>query len=156
MSAIGLRPYLASDLARCLSIFAASIAELASEDYSEDQCEAWIAAAEDTKAFAKRLTDSITLIATLEGEPVGFASLKGADLIDMIYVDPEFARKGVGTALLDALSRLAAARGAKSLLADVSDTAKPLFDRLGFQSQKRNLVLKGEEWLGNTSMSKTL
>jgi len=156
MSAIGLRPYLASDLARCLSIFAASIAELASEDYSEDQCEAWIATAEDPKAFAKRLTDSITLIATLEGEPVGFASLKGADLIDMIYVDPEFARKGAGTALLDALSRLAAARGAKSLLADVSDTAKPLFERQGYIPERRNLVTLGDEWLGNTTMRKVL
>jgi putative acetyltransferase len=156
MSAIGLRPFLVSDLPRCLSIFATSIAELASEDYSEDQCEAWIAAAEDTKAFAKRLTDSITLIATLDGEPAGFASLKGADLIDMIYVDPEFARKGVGTALLDALSRLAAARGAKSLLADVSDTAKPLFERQGYIAERRNLVTLGDEWLGNTTMRKTL
>jgi len=151
MSAIGLRPFLVSDLPRCLSIFATSIAELASEDYSEDQCEAWIAAAEDTKAFAKRLTDSITLIATLDGEPAGFASL-----IDMIYVDPEFARKGVGTALLDALSRLAAARGAKSLLADVSDTAKPLFERQGYIAERRNLVTLGDEWLGNTTMRKTL
>ncbi len=94
MSAIGLRPYLASDAARCLSIFATSIAELAREDYDDEQCEAWIATAEDKTAFAKRLQESLTLIATIDGESAGFASLKGADLIDMIYVDPEFARKG--------------------------------------------------------------
>jgi putative acetyltransferase len=57
---------------------------------------------------------------------------------------------------MDALIKLARARGAKTLTSEVSDTAKPLFDKLGFQSQKRNLVLTGEEWLGNTSMSKTL
>ena len=60
------------------------------------------------------------------------------------------------TVLMDALIKLSRARGAKILTGEISDTAKPLFDRLGFQSQKRNLVLKGEEWLGNTSMSKTL
>ena len=73
----------------------------------------------------------------------------------MLFVEPAHARRGVATGLLDALSRLARARGAAELTSEVSDTAKPLFDRLGFQSQKRNLVLKGEEWLGNTSMKKT-
>ena len=156
MSAIGLRPYLPSDGARCLSIFAASIAELANEDYSEEQCEAWIAVAEDQAGFLKRLKDSLTLVATFDGEPAGFASLKGADVVDMIYVGPEFARKGIGAALLDALARIASARGAKTLTSDVSDTAKPLFERQGYSAQRRNLVTLGEEWLGNTTMSKTL
>ena len=50
----------------------------------------------------------------------------------MLYVDPAFARRGVATALVDALVRLAAARGAKTLTAEVSDTARPLFERQGF------------------------
>jgi len=41
----------------------------------------------------------------------------------MLYVDPASARRGAATALLDAIERLAAARGAKRLTADVSDTA---------------------------------
>jgi putative acetyltransferase len=156
MSAIGLRPFLPLDAERCKSIFAASIAELAIEDYSEEQCEAWIAAAEDVKAFGKRLGEALTLMATVEGESAGFATLKGADIVDMIYVDPEFARRGVGAALLDALTKLATARGAVRLTADVSDTAKPLFERQGYVSERRNLVTLGDEWLANTTMSKTL
>jgi putative acetyltransferase len=157
MSTIGLRPFLAADAARCLSIFAASITELAIEDYSEEQCEAWVAAgAGDPKAFAKRLTDSLTLVATVDGESAGFASLKGADVVDMLYVDPEFARRGVATALLDALAKIAAARGAARLTADASDTAKPLFERQGYVAARRNLVTLGDEWLANTTMSKKL
>ena len=156
MSAIGLRPFLPGDAARCKSIFAASIAEVAIEDYSEQQCEAWIAAADDQKAFAKRLTDSLTLVATIDGESAGFATLKGADIVDMIYVDPEYARRGVGSTLLDALAKLASARGAARLTADVSDTAKPLFERRGYASERRNLVTLGDEWLANTTMSKKL
>jgi putative acetyltransferase len=156
MSAIGLRPYLPADAARCLSIFAESISEIASEDYGEEQCEAWIAAAGDTRTFGKRLGDSLTLVATVGGESAGFATLKGADVVDMIYVAPEFARQGVGTALLDALAKLGTARGAARLTADVSDTAKPLFERQGYVSERRNLVTLGDEWLANTTMSKTL
>ena len=153
---VALRPYLPADARQCAIIFRSAIEELGEEDYSEAQCEAWAAVADDEAEFAKGLAGDLTLVATDEGEIVGFASLKGDSHIERLYVHPGHARSGVATVLMDALMKLARARGAKTLTGDVSDTAKPLFDRLGFQSQKRNLVLQGEEWLGNTSMSKTL
>ena len=156
MSTIALRPYLPSDAERCAAIFRASIEEIASEDYSPDQCEAWAARGDDIAAFGKKLAESLTLIATIDGESVGFASLKGADILDMLFVDPAHARKGVGTALLDALVRLASARGVERLTSEVSDTAKPLFERQQFVAQRRNLVAQGDEWLGNTTMTRTL
>ena len=155
MSAVSLRPYLAADAERCADIFRASVEELAIEDYSAEQCAAWAARADDPD-FPKRLADALTLVALVDGELAGFASLNGAETIDMLYVDPEFARRGVATALLDALTRLAAARGAKTLTADVSDTARPLFERQGFQAQRRNLVQLDDEWLANTTMTKRL
>jgi len=98
---------------------------------------------------------ALTLLAVIDGEIAGFASLKGAEEIDMLFVDPEFARQGVGRTLVDALTRLAQSRGAKRLTTEASDVAKPLFDRLGFTAQKRNLVRKGDQWLANTTMTKT-
>ena len=155
MSTIALRPFLPTDAKRCIAIFRASIEEMGSEDYSEDQCEAWKARADDAAAFATRLSDALTLIASQDGADVGFASLKGKSELDMIYVDPAYSRRGIGAALVDALSRLAEARGAESVISDVSDTAKPLFERQGFVAQRRNLAALGDEWLGNTTMKKT-
>ena len=154
MSAIALRPFLPADAQRCIEIFRASIEELGSEDYSEDQLEAWSARADDAAAFAARLSESLTLIATLDGASVGFASLKGASALDMLYVDPAFALRGVGSALIDALVRIAEARGAEKLSADVSDSARPLFERHGFVAQRRNLAAVGDQWLGNTTMTR--
>jgi putative acetyltransferase len=153
---VALRPYLPADGKRCAVIFRSAIEEIASEDYSEGQCEAWAARADDEPAFVKNLAAMLTLVATEDGEIVGFASLKGADHVEMIFVDPEYARQGVGATLLDALEKIARARGATKLTAEVSDTAKPLFDARKFQSQQRNIKQIDEEWLGNTSMSKTL
>ena len=42
------------------------------------------------------------------------------------------------------------------LTVDASDTARPLFERQGFTAQKRNLVRVGDQWLANTTMTKTL
>jgi putative acetyltransferase len=156
MSAIALRPYLPADVKRCAEIFRASIEELAADDYNVNQREAWAATADDEDAFGAKLAAVLTLIAVIDGEVAGFASLKGADVIDMLFVDPEFARQGAGGALVDALSKLAQSRGAKRLTAEASEVARPLFERQGFGAEKRNLVRVGDEWLANTTMSKTL
>jgi putative acetyltransferase len=156
MSAVALRPFLPADAKRCAEIFRASIEELAAEDYDTDQREAWAARADDEEAFGARLLGALTLIAVIDGRTAGFASLKDGEEIDMLFVDPEFARQGVGRALVEALTKLAEARGAQRLTTEASDTAKPLFDRLGFTAQKRNLVRKGDQWLASTTMTKTL
>jgi putative acetyltransferase len=156
MSAVSLRPYLPADVRRCAEIFRSSIEELAADDYDEEQREAWAARADDEPAFGARLAEALTLLALIDGAIAGFASLKGADEIDMLFVDPEFARQGVGRTLVDALMKLAEARGAKRITAEASDVAKPLFERLGFAAQQRNLVSKGDQWLANTTMARTL
>ncbi len=156
MSAVALRPYVPADARRCAEIFRLSIEELAAEDYDADQREAWASRADDEEAFGARLSGALTLLAVIDGAIAGFASLKGGDEIDMLFVDPEFARQGVGRALVDALTRLALARGAKRLTTEASDVARPLFERQGFTAQKRNLVRKGDQWLANTTMTKTL
>lgn len=156
MSAVALRPYVPADVRRCAQIFRASIEELAAEDYDEGQREAWASTADDENAFGARLAGALTLVAVIEGAVAGFASLKGADQIDMLYVDPEFTRRGAGGGLIDALTKLARARGAKHLTTEASEVARPLFERQGFVAQKRNLVRVGEEWLANTTMTKAL
>jgi putative acetyltransferase len=151
-----MRPFLPADGPRCAAIFRASIEALTSDDYGDDQRRVWAASADDVAAFGARLAKALTLVATLSGEPVGFGSLKGADVIDMLYVDPAFARHGVGAALIDALTRLATARGAEQLTGDVSDTARASFERQGFVAQRRNMIQLNGEWLANTTMVKRL
>ena len=151
-----LRPFLVEDTPLLAEIFRASIEELTADDYSEGARQAWASAADDAEAFAKRLADQLTLIATMNGSPVGFASLANNETIDLIYVHPAVAGQGAGTMLVDALAKLAAARGAKRLTADVSDSAQDFFKKRGFTAQQRNTVLRGGEWLANTTMDKPL
>lgn len=151
-----LRPFLVEDTPLLAEIFRASIEELTGDDYTESQQQAWASAADDEEAFAKRLASQLTLIATMNGSPVGFASLANNEAIDLIYIHPALAGQGAGTMLIDALGKLAAARGAKRLTADVSDSAQDFFKKRGFTSQQRNTVLRGGEWLANTTMDKPL
>jgi putative acetyltransferase len=151
-----LRPFLAADTPVLAAIFVAAIEELTGEDYSEAQQEAWASAADDEERFGKRLAGELTLIATLQNSPIGFASLKGADHIDMLYVHPTAVGQGVASMLCDALEKLAGARGAKSLTVDASDNAQVFFAKRGYVGKQRNTVIVNGEWLANTTMQKTL
>ena len=58
--------------------------------------------------------------------------------------------------LLDALEKLAASRGTAKLIVDASDTARALFEKRGYVAQRRNTVIRGDEWLANTTLEKQL
>jgi putative acetyltransferase len=151
-----IRPFMPADTMALRDLFAQSIEELTAEDYTEDQRLAWIARAEDAEAFADRLEAMVTFIVQVDGEYLGFASLKDNAVIDMLYVHPYATGRGVGTALVDALERLAAARGAEKITVEASDTAQPFFAQRGYVPQQHNLIPIDDEWLSNTTMTKPL
>ncbi|HKH02668.1 MAG TPA: GNAT family N-acetyltransferase [Bradyrhizobium sp.] len=151
-----LRPFLREDTPVLAAIFTAAIEELTGDDYSEAQQEAWASAADDEEEFGTRLGSGLTLIATLQNSPVGFASLKGADHIDMLYVHPAAAGQGVASMLVEALEKLAGGRGAKALTVDASDNALEFFSTRGYVAKQRNTVTVNGEWLANTTMQKSL
>ena len=153
---LALRPMLPADVPLLAEIFRASIEELAAEDYSEAQQEAWASAADDEEEFGARLGSELTLVATHAGSAVGFAALADNSRIDMLYVHPAAAGQGAGAMLCDALEKLAAARGAKELSVDASDSARGFFERRGFVAKTRNTLSLGGEWLANTTMVKPL
>jgi putative acetyltransferase len=129
---------------------------LTGDDYDETQQEAWASVADDEAEFGKKLAGELTLIASLENAPVGFASLKGKDHIDMLYVHPNAAGQGVASALLNALEKLAGARGATKLTVEASDNAQEFFRKRGYVAKQRNSVTINGEWLANTTMQKAL
>lgn len=151
-----LRPFLPADTMALRDLFAQSIDELTVDDYDEDQRIAWAAKAEDAAEFRARLAEALTLVVQLEGEYLGFGSLKDNKTIDMLYVHPDYAGEGVGTALVDALEKIAGARGAEAITVDASDTAVPFFERRGYVATQRNSVPLDDQWLSNTTMLKRL
>jgi len=147
-----LRPYLPADAELLAILMQASIEELASDEYTADQRDAWAAGAEEP-AFAKRLASGLTLVAVdADGEPIGFAVLVENRAVQHVHVHPDLIGEGVGRMLMEAMAKLAAARGADKLVVDATDNAKGFFARLGYAEMARATVRHGDEWLGATTM----
>jgi putative acetyltransferase len=151
-----LRPYLPADRETLAILMQASIEELAVDDYTTDQRDAWAAYAEG-EAFAKRLGTGLTLVALDDDQDiVGFAVLLENRAIAHVHVHPDLIGNGIGRTLVEALAKLAGARGAEVLLADATDNARGFFMRLGYAEKARATVPFGDEWLGATTMELVL
>jgi putative acetyltransferase len=147
-----LRPYLPTDTETLAILLQASVEELAVDDYTSEQRDAWAAEAE-SESFAKRLSSSLTLVALDDdGEPVGFAVLVQNRAIQHVHVHPDLVGMGIGKSLMEALAKLAMARGGEALVVDATDNAKGFFAKLGYGEKARNTVQYGDEWLGATTM----
>lgn len=151
-----MRPFMPADTVRVQDLYAQSIEELTQDEYDEDQRLAWMSGAADGPAFARRLMQNVTLLVERDGELLGFASLKDNSVVDFLYVHPYAVGEGVATTLMDALEKLAKARGATVLTAEVSDTAYDVFLGRGFEPVQRNNVPIDDVWLSNTTMRKPL
>lgn len=154
--AYALRPFLPADAIALRELFAQSIEELTQDDYDEEQRLAWMAAAEDGQAFAARLAGMLTLVIQVGDEYAGFGALKDNRVLDMLFVHPYHAGQHVGTALADALERIAAARGASEITVESSDTAQPFFEDRGYVAVERRMVPRDDQWLAATTMKKQL
>jgi putative acetyltransferase len=153
---LAMRPMLPTDVPLLAEIFRAAIEELTIEDYTEAQQEAWASTADSDDELGTKLAGGLTLVATFGGAAVGFASLADNSRIDMLYMHPAAAGLGAAAMLVDALEKLAAARGTKELTVEASDTARGFFEKRGFLAKTRNTILLNGEWLANTTMVRPL
>jgi putative acetyltransferase len=132
---VRIRPYQDHDAAATRAIYGRAIHTTAAAYYSEKQLDAWAPRdldADDLDAWAARRAAARTLVAVEDDHAAGFSDLVDGTLLDMLFVDPRFGRRGVASALIRSIIALAEASGAPSLEAHASLVARPVFERHGF------------------------
>ena len=106
-----LRAYEPADCPALLRLFYDTVHAVCAADYTAEQLDAWATGREDAAAWDRSLRAHRTLVAVLSGEIAGFADLDtAAGYLDRLYVHRAYQRRGVATALCDALEPLAAGR----------------------------------------------
>jgi putative acetyltransferase len=139
-----LRPYLDEDAVATLHVFRRAIRLLASADYTPEQLSAWASDEIDPEQWALARHTADTVIAEVDRRVAGFTDVTADGYIDMLFVDPDVARRGVASALLTWAAEHAAAGGATRLTTHASITARPFFERHGFTvDHRREPVLRG-------------
>lgn len=137
-------------------VFFSAIHQTAAAHYSPSQLDAWAPASADPHAWEQRMRGIAPYVAIVQEAIVGYADLQPRGYIDHFFVSPTVARQGVGSALMQHLHGQAHAQGITALYSDVSITARPFFERWGFQVERAQMVLIRGETLQNFRMRKAL
>ena len=152
---VEIRPYESRDAGATPRIFDEAVAVSASADYTPEQIRAWQGMRPATPPqWNRSMRGRESYVALIGGKVAGFSDLAQDGHIHMLFVDPRFGGRGVGRALLTFLEACAVGRGLSRLSADVSLTARPLFERMGFEVVEEQRVRVGGQVLTNFQMAK--
>lgn len=153
---ITIRPYGVADAAALTNLFRSSVREIASRDYTAAQIRAWAPDEIDAVQFGRRCEVKSTWVAELGGRIAGFSDLEPDGHVDMLYVHPDFVRRGVARALLEHLEEAARTNALRRLYTEASLTARPIFEVIGFRMVVPQTVTIRGESMTNYRMEKRL
>lgn len=137
-----IRRYQDDDFSALCSLFLRAVQETASHDYSPRQIAAW--AQVDEARWRHKMAHSQVWVAIIDQRPAGFITVVDC-YIDLLFVAPEYSRRGIASALLKTLF-VQVPHG--TLTVDASITAKPCFERHGFRVvAEQRVAVRGETFI---------
>ena len=128
--AITIRPAVIDDADAISRITLQALRQTNAADYPPEVISA-VAANFSPAAVAARMASRRVLLAVAQAGVVGTATLDG-DTVRGVFVQPDGHGRGIGTALMAAIERLARADGLSRLVVPSSVTAEGFYARLGF------------------------
>ncbi|MEZ9575352.1 GNAT family N-acetyltransferase [Vibrio sp. 10N.261.55.F4] len=130
---IRIRNYQANDDKALWEIFFHTVRNVNVRDYSQQQVEAWAPSSFDFALWQKRMNGLQPFVAELDGCVVGYTDLQPSGLIDHFFCHHEYQGKGVGKALMEHVFTVGRVRGVSRYFSEVSITARPFYEHLGFK-----------------------
>lgn len=127
-----IRPYTLDDLSAVVDTYQRSVHVLGAERYDAAQLAAWAPPDPDMEVWAERLVRAITRVADADGEIAGFISFEASGYVDLLFVSPKWARRGVASRLFRDAEREMVAAAATELTTHASMVARPFFEHHGF------------------------
>ena len=144
-----------------LEVHHAAVREIAAKDYPPTVVEDWarLPLTEDAIERVRANPDNeFRLVAEVEGRIVGIGALvvENSEL-RACYVAPGASRKGVGSALVREIERVARGQGLAFLEVESSITAEPFYAMLGYSVLERgNHILRSGQAMACVKMRKEL
>ena len=146
-----IREYRSSDLREIVELFYDTVHTVNATDYTPEQLNAWADGRVDLAEWGRSLMEHITLVAEDGGRIAGFGDIDPSGYLDRLYVHKDYQRRGVATALCDALE---GAVNAERIVTHASITAKPFFEERGYAVAWEQQELRHGVSLTNYRMEK--
>lgn len=149
-----IRRYRPRDLDELVVLFRRSVRELASRDYTDQQIAAWAPETTELPDWTRRLASGLVVVCEIGAQIAGFARLEENGHLDLLYVHPEFERRGVASRLCEHLEQWAIRNAPGHMFTEASITARPFLERRGFKVTREQTVLSRGVPMSNFCMER--
>lgn len=145
-----IRKYEPADCAAMAELFYNTVHTINAKDYTGEQLNVWAAGKMDLEKWNQSFQAHYSLVAVLKGTLVGFGDIDETGYLDRLYVHKDYQKKGIATALCDALE----AGNFSKVTTHASITARPFFEKRGYRVVKEQKVQRQGIFLTNYVMEK--
>lgn len=130
------------DLVELQKLFVNTVKTVCRNDYNDEQIKVWTSGIENADRWQKIFQTQYVLVAEQENKIIGFTTLDCGNYIDLFYVHKDFQRQGIARELYTEIEIEATRKKQTELTSDVSKTARPFFERMGFDVIKEQRIVK--------------
>lgn len=125
------------DVPQMRDLFRETVLNVNARDYTSEEVEDWASCGESEGRWEELLAGN-EFVGAFDGRGVltGFASMDKNGHLHSMFVHKDFQRRGIGTRLLGEVERIARRNGAGCITSEVSLTARPFFERMGYETVK--------------------
>lgn len=134
---VAIRKARADDAVAVARLFHETVHRVNAADYTPSQLQAWSPRVRPEAFWRRRFRQHQVFVAIAGDTLAGFVELGSDGYIEAFFVHYGYQHQGVGRQLMQVLFQTARTQGIARLNADVSITARPFFQRMGFQLVRR-------------------
>ena len=146
------RGYQMSDCKEITELFYNTVHTINAKDYTKEQLDVWATGQADLEKWNQSLQEHYSIVAIDNKIIVGFGDIDKDGYLDRLFVHSNYQGKGVATAICNQLEQ--AVDGKITTYASI--TAKPFFEKQGFQVDEEQKRKANQMCLTNYKMSKQL
>ncbi len=129
---ITIRDFQEEDAPKLWELFFNTVRNVNRRDYTEQQVKAWAQEGFDSQLWLKKMISIQPFVAELDGVIVGYSDVQPSGLVDHFFCHHEYQGQGVGRALMTHVLKQAKAKGLTRIYSEVSITARPFYEHMGF------------------------
>lgn len=149
---MNIREYSPEDCKHLAKLFYETIHTINAKDYTEEQLNVWATGNVDLEKWNESLLAHNCVVAVEGNFIVGFGDMDSTGYLDRLYIHKDYQKKGIATAICD---RLEGAVCAEGFCTHASITARPFFEKRGYQVIKEQQVERQGIYLTNYVMEKS-
>ena len=149
-----IRKALPEDVETVSRLFRKTIRTVNACDYDPVQLKVWSAKYDDNSWWQDKIRNDYFIIAEDQSRILGFCSATLKGCLELLYVHKDYQGNGVGTALMTRIDEYFHDLSVREITSEVSVTAKPFFEKMGFNNPRRQTVCIDGVEIRNFKMKK--